>query len=490
MNAGRLILPALRWRADTGFAHEEAAIGAALEFGAGGFILFGGRAEAVARLTAELRDRAGRPLLIAADLERGAGQQFGGMTEFPPCAALAALDDPDAIRSAAATTAREALELGINWVLAPVADLDCEPDNPIVQTRSFSADPERAAFAAATWVRACQEAGAMACVKHFPGHGRTTRDSHDEVPTVSASATVLREEDLAPFRRAVEAGVASVMTAHVRFPALDPAGLPATFSPAILELLRTELGFNGLVVTDALMMGAALDGAAGGSPAVRALAAGCDLLCYPDDPRAAHAAIEAAMRDGSLREERVDEAIKRYERALRATSHPLAPSPYDGEGGRGLTPSPELPSPPRGEGTGVRLADRLLERGFRRHTAPIFRTPIELVIIDDDQGGAWPASPNDYTARALEAAGVPLGAGGSRIVLAFAEPRASKGRAGFGQASKAALAEHAARAELVVLFAHPRLAAEIPGPAPLLLAWHRQRLMQEAVARWIVAHRA
>ena len=138
---------------------------------------------------------------------------------------------------------------------------------------------------------------------------------------------------------------------------------------------------------------------------------------------------------------------------------------------------------------GVRLADRLLVRGFRRHTAPVFRTPIELVVVDDDQGGAWPASPNDYTARGLEAAGVAVGAGGSRIVLAFAEPRASKGRAGFGPASKAALAEHAARADLVVLFAHPRLAVEIPGPAPLLLAWHRQRLMQEAVARWILAHR-
>ena len=471
MNPGRLILPALRWRADTGFTHEDAAIRAALEFGAGGFIIFGGPAQAVARLTADLRDWAGRALLVAADLERGAGQQFAGMSEFPPPAALAALDDPNAIRFAAATTAGEALELGINWVLAPVADLDCEPDNPIIQTRSFSADPERTAFAAATWVRACQEAGAMACVKHFPGHGRTTRDSHDELPTVTASAAVLREEDLTPFRRAIEAGVASVMTAHVRFPALDPAGLPATFSPAILDLLRTELGFDGLVVTDALMMGAALSGAAGGSPAVRALSAGCDLLCYPDDPGAAHRAIVVALQDGSLPETRVAEAIGRYEAALGQQPHPPALSTYNGEG------------------TGVRLSDKLLQRGFRRHTAPVFRTPIELVIVDDDQGGAWPASPTDYTARALEAAGVALGAGGSRIVLAFAEPRASKGRAGFGPVSKAALAEHAARADLVVLFAHPRLAVEIPGPAPLLLGWHRQRLMQEAVARWILAHR-
>jgi beta-glucosidase-like glycosyl hydrolase len=317
-------------------------------------------------------------------------------------------------------------------------------------------------------------------VKHFPGHGRTTRDSHDEIPTVPADADLLRKEDLAPFRRAVAAGVASVMTAHVRFPALDPVGLPATFSPAILDLLRTELGFGGLVVTDALMMGAAVNGAAGGDPGVRALGAGCDLLCYPDDSAATHRAIEAAIRDGSLREERVEEAIVRYEAAVSALAGKRVGA-HHGAPVRGLES--------QGRFASERIADQLLQRGFRRHTTPVFRTPIELVIIDDDQGGAWPASPNDFTAKALEAAAVPLGTGGSRIVLAFAEPRASKGRAGFGPASRAALAEHTPRADLVVLFAHPRLATEIPGPAPLLLAWHRQRLMQEAVARWIVAHR-
>jgi len=330
---GRLILPALRWRDDTGFDHEADNIASALRFGAGGFILFGGKPEVVRALTADLRERAGRPLLFAADLERGAGQQFPGLTEFPPPAALAALDDLPAILDAARTTAREALELGINWVLAPDADLDLEPANPIVQTRSFGADPATVGVLVANWVRACQEAGALACIKHFPGHGRTTRDSHDEVPLVSADLATLEATDLVPFSIGILAKVATVMTGHLRVPALDPTGTPATFSAPMLRYLREELGFEGLIVTDALMMGAAVEDAAS-NPSVRALIAGCDLLCYPADPQGAYDAIAEAMATGALPEARVEEALVRYgEAMLRAHSpHPPAPSPASGEG--------------------------------------------------------------------------------------------------------------------------------------------------------------
>ena len=467
MTHGRLILPALRWRDDGGFAHEAGVIDAALKFGAGGFVFFGGRPEAVRSLTTELQERAERPLLFASDLERGAGQQFPGLTEFPPPGALASLDEPDVISAAATTTAREALDLGINWVLAPDADLDIEPRNPIVQTRSFGSDPEMVGVDAGTWVRRCQEAGALACIKHFPGHGRTTRDSHDEVPTVGVDLATLEATDLVPFRIGIGAGVATVMTGHLRVPALDPSGTPATFSAPILHYLRTKLGFNGLIVTDALMMGAAVKDAAG-NPSVRALAAGCDLLCYPADAQAAFDAIGEAIRRGALSEERVDEAIGRYgEALLRAAG---------GEAGR------------RGSGAGwqsVSIADRVLSQGLIRGNPPSLRAPFELIVIDDDQGGAWPASPNDFVERSLRGAGVALGPGGSRVVLAFAEPRASKGRAGFGSASLGALQAYA-ESDAVIVFGHPRLAAEVPGSAPVLVAWHRQRLMQEAAARWLV----
>ena len=462
---GRLILPALRWRDDTGFGHEAENISAALRFGAGGFIIFGGEREAVRHLTEDLRNIAGRPLLFASDLERGAGQQFPGLTEFPPPGALAALNDPAVIREAASTTAREALELGINWVMAPDADLDVEPANPIVQTRSFGADPAAVSAAVAAWVTACQGAGALACVKHFPGHGRTTRDSHDEVPLVDASADTLEATDLAPFRAGIGAGVATVMTGHLRVPALDPSGTPATFSVPILRYLRDPLGFRGLIVTDALMMGAAVRDAAS-NPAVRALAAGCDLLCYPADPQAAYDAIADAMAAGALPEARVEEALVRYGEALRGA----------GLGGGGAAGQ---------VGKSAVIADRLLAQGLLRGADVRLTTPIELIVVDDDQGGAWPASSTSYVERALRDAGVPLGVGGSRVVLAFAEPRASKGRAGFGPGSLEALGRSAG-AGAVIVFGHPRLAAEVPGSAPLLLAWHRQRLMQEAAARWIV----
>jgi beta-glucosidase-like glycosyl hydrolase len=477
---GRLILPALRWRDDTGFAHEAGTIAAALGFGVGGFILFGGRPDAVRALTAELRERAGRPLLIAADLERGAGQQFPGLTEFPPPGALASLEDPGAIRAAASTTAAEALSLGINWVLAPDADLDVEPANPIVQSRSFGADPARVADAVAAWVEACQAAGALACVKHFPGHGRTTRDSHDHLPTVDADLATLERSDLVPFQRAIAGGVATVMTGHLRVPALDPTGVPATFSAAVLGYLRTQMKFDGLIVTDALMMGAAAAGPAG-SPAVRALAAGCDLLCYPADPIAAHAAIETAIADGTLGRERVIEAIGGYDEALARVTR-AAGTPGRGEVTAVPSPLPRLPaSPPASE-----IADRVVARGLLRGDAPRLRAPLDVVIVDDDQGGAWPASPNTFVTRALQDAHVALGPGGSRIVLAFAEPRASKGRAGFGAESLEVLDGFAREADAVILFGHPRLAAQVPRGAPLLVAWHRQRLMQDAAARWIL----
>jgi len=483
VNPGRLILPALRWRDDTGFGHEKATIEAALGFGAGGFILFGGRPEAVARLTAELQARAGRPLLLASDLERGAGQQFPGLTEFPPPAALAALGSDEATAQAARYTAREARQLGLNWVLAPVADLDLEPENPIVQTRAFSSEPERAASAVVEWVRSCQDAGALACVKHFPGHGRATRDSHDELPTIAADLPTLEATDLRPFRAAIEAGVATVMTGHLRVPALDATGTPATFSKPILTYLRDTLGFGGLIVTDALMMGAAVKDAAS-NPEVRALAAGCDILCYPADPVAACEAVRGALAAGLLTERRLEESLHRYDAALHhIESFPGVPPLHHMERGTG------------GEVNGAEIAvdasrtiaDHLLAQGLVRGNLPPLHAPIELIVVDDDQGGAWPASPNDYLEHALRGTGVPGGPGGSRVVVAFAEPRASKGRAGFGAASLAAL-EAARTADLVLLFAHPRLVGQVPGDAPVVLAWHRQRLMQEAAARWMVGH--
>jgi hypothetical protein len=369
----------------------------------------------------------------------------------------------------ASVTAREARAVGINWVFAPVADLDVVPDNPIVQTRAFGAEPQRVATMVRNWVEGCQAAGALACAKHFPGHGRTSVDSHVTLPVVDARRDTLEATDLVPFGVAVEAGVASVMTAHVAFPGLDPEGLPATLSGPILADLRERLGFEGLVVTDALIMDGALVGRRESDAALEAIRAGVDVLLYPNDPRRVCDALDQAVAAGTLPRERLAQSLERYDRALAQATEPTPPvtrGPYE---------------------SADRLADALLEQGMLRGAAPRLAAPLDLVVVDDDLGGPYPPGPSDYVAGALGSELAGRYTEGSRVVLAFAEPRAWKGRSGFGPEARDALAHSAPGADLVVLFGHPRLADEIPSDAPVLLAWHRQRLMQEAVARWLRA---
>lgn len=463
----RLILPALRSEALSGFGHEAGRIADALEIGVGGFIIFGGTAETVRRLTADLLRRAGRPLLLAADLERGAGQQIAGLTEFPPPMALASLGDPAVVRWAASVTAQEARAVGVNWIFAPVADLDILPDNPIVQTRAFGEDPNLVATCVRHWIEGCQAAGALACAKHYPGHGRTTVDSHIALPVVEAPAAALRAADLLPFTVAIESGVASIMTAHVAYPSLDDSNLPATLSRTLLGELRSKSRFDGLVVTDALIMDGALSGRRESDAAVQAVQAGADLLLYPNDPRRVRDALEAALASGSLPRTRLEESLDRYERALAAASAPTPPVT------RGPFESSEA------------LGDALLKNGMARGSPPTLVGPLDLVVVDDDIGGPYPPSPSDYVHRALGPEWIGRYSGGSRVVLVFAEPRAWKGRSGLAEASREALAHHAVGADLIVLFGHPRLLREMPNRPPVLLAWHRQRLMQQAVARWL-----
>ncbi len=313
---GRVFLEALRLDLEA-LDDVRRRADAALLLDVGGFILFGGDETVAARLVEELRGHVTRRLWIAADLERGAGQQFAGLTTLPPSAGLAAHPEAvNAVREAGRCTGREARAVGVNLVLAPVLDLDIQAWNPIVGTRSFGPDPERVSELGTGWIAACQAEGVAACAKHFPGHGRTTSDSHAELPVVGAT----REElagDVYPFR-AVAGDVAAMLTAHVSYPAMG-GDRPATLEPAILSgLLREELCFEGLVVTDALNMGAVQKSFVGmrGSPdpAVAALRAGCDLLLYPSDLGAAVEAVERAADASEEITRRLDEALARSDR--------------------------------------------------------------------------------------------------------------------------------------------------------------------------------
>jgi len=465
----RLVCPALRWRRGS-FKSERTKIEQALAAGVGGFILFGGTRAAVAALTSALRATAGRPLLIGSDFERGPGQQVKGLTELPPPAALGYLNDLDATYACGQITGTEAQSVGLNWIFAPVCDLDIEPRNPIVQTRSFGADPQAVGAHAAAWIKGCQEHGVMACAKHFPGHGRTTTDSHEGLPVVEALGDEVQRIDVAPFKAAVDAGVGSVMPAFVSFPRWDASGAAAGLSPIILGYLRDTLGFQGLTVTDAFIMGGATAAAPEGDAAVAAVTAGCDMLLYPTDWAGVVRALERV--DAA----RVEQASARYEKALASWSRDLGSAVDESELAEHR-----------------KFADGLADRAVHmvRGEAPRLGNTVSVTIVDDDVGGPYSIPPRDvFHAAVRDAGGRVLTSGWgtdvSRLVLVYAEPRSWKGRADLGARSLAQLAQLAPHTTLVILFAHPRLANQIPGELPVLCAWHGQALMQRAAARWVL----
>lgn len=277
----------------------------------GGIVLFNGSLTGTPEALSGLQRSSGIPLLVATDMERGVGQQIRGATIFPHAMAFSEAG-PALVERAARAQAREALACGIHITFAPDADVNRDPKNPIIATRAFSDDPHRAAELVQAYIAGCRAAGLLTTAKHFPGHGNTHQDSHDEVPVVHSGRDELLANDLVPFVAAISAGVDLVMTAHVLYPALD-ADRVATLSPRILkDFLRGELGFDGAVVTDSLLMGAIrADPDAVGRQAAMLVDAGVDIILDTPEPIAATDGIVEAVRSGMLSESRVNEAVDR-----------------------------------------------------------------------------------------------------------------------------------------------------------------------------------
>jgi beta-N-acetylhexosaminidase len=295
-----------------------------IQRGISGVILFGRNvvdAEQVAALIAELKRAAGRPLLVSIDQEGGRVERLRsaqGFTELPPMRAVGATGDEGLAFDVGEMLGRELRAVGVDQDYAPCVDVDTNPANPVIGDRSFSRDPAVVARFGAALARGLQSAGVAACAKHFPGHGDTSQDSHKDLPRLPHGLARLREVELVPFRALAAAGVASVMTAHVVFEALDPTR-PATLSRPVLDLLRRECGYQGCVVSDDLEMSAVAAHYPLDEVVPAALGAGIDqlMVCHrPDVQARAIDLARHAVEQGVVSRERLDEARQRVGRLL------------------------------------------------------------------------------------------------------------------------------------------------------------------------------
>jgi beta-glucosidase-like glycosyl hydrolase len=278
------------------------------------------------------------PLLISADLEAGAGMRFDDTVNLPWNMAVGATDNSDYARRQGALTAREARALGIQQIYAPVADVNNNAANPVINVRSYGEDPAAVGRFVAAFIEGAQSSGVIATAKHFPGHGDTATDSHRGLPEINVNRDRLNAVELVPFRAAIKSGVGSVMTGHIGMPQIDPTAvvplprdlklkpietdengevviengtMPTTLSPVMTGMLRRDLSFDGLIVTDAMSMSGLTIYFTQEEAAVRAIEAGADLLLKPADPDASFRGVREAVKKGRIKEQRIDESVLR-----------------------------------------------------------------------------------------------------------------------------------------------------------------------------------
>lgn len=480
-----------------------------VERGIGGVVISVGLPHSVAAKLNALQSWARVPLLVFSDLESGPGMRLagvwslphllpqGGGTSFPPVMALGAVGDPALAEAVGRVVAREGRAVGIHATLAPVLDVNVEPANPIINVRSLGEDPAAVARLGVAFLRGVQAEGMLAVAKHFPGHGDTRVDSHLELPAVPFDSARLAAVELVPFRAAVAAGVAGVLVGHLALTGIEgPAAPPASLSPRVVGWLRRGWGFDGLVVTDALDMGAVVRRYGPGEAAVRALEAGADVLLQAPDVDASIEAIVAAVRSGRLPAARLDEAVRRILRAKQRLG-------LDRRRWVRLDEIDERVGVPEHQALARRVAEGSLV--LLRDSARLLPLPagarVALLVV---------AEPADLVAgRALERA---LRQGGSevrtlrlasragpedgarwaaaldsveRIVVAFhVSPREYRGRVDVAADLGAWLDEQARRGRpmIAVAFGSPYVVGAVPHAPTALLAWGGGEVSQEAVA--------
>ena len=464
----------------------------------GGFIVGVGSSYGTASWLNEMQGETRVPLLISADLEWGPGTRLRGATVLPINMALAAAGSPEYAYEAGRITALEARAAGIHMAFAPVADVNVNPDNPVINTRSYGSDPGGVSDRVVEFIRGARSAGLMTVVKHFPGHGDTETDSHLVLPVLGVDRLRLDEVELTPFRAAIGAGVEGVMTAHLAVPALDPTRRPrpATLSPPILtDLLRTDLSFEGLVVTDALHMDGVKRPGANGAVAVEALQAGADILLIPPDEATAIDAVVAAIRKGTISEARIDLSLRRV----------LAAKALAGLRSDRMVNVGELLANV-GRDDHDAWSRRAAERSLTLVRARRGSLPLRLedravlaVLYDDrrnhDSGEVLEAALTERGARVLtvrvsKSSGPEtlerarrLAAQADVVIFAsFSRALPWKGALGLPEEVAALAGDLSAGGAAVISFGDPYLLKQIPAVETYLLAWSPATASQEAVA--------
>lgn len=472
----------------------------------GGLLVSVGSPLDVAAKLNRLQERSGLPLLVASDLEGGTAIRLNGGTPFPPNMGIGATGSDTDAYELGRITALEGRAVGIHLAFAPVADVNNNPANPIINVRSFGEDPATVGRLVAAEIRGLQENGMLAGAKHFPGHGDTGTDSHITLAVSNSDWPRLDTVELVPFRSAIAAGVASIMSAHIAMPGIDAGQLrPGTVAPNIMTgILRDSLGFKGLVVTDALNMGGVAN-TYGTEAGVRAFQAGADLLLQPADPRTAINAMAAAVARGEISKERLDRSVRRVlelKRRLRLFERRTVPldsipaivgrAEFQDEAREMAARSIVLVKDVGGTVHGLRrarpsltlitygeedsrtlgntLASELRSRG---HAVSVFKL--------------WPASgPASY-----DSAATAIARNGVTLFAAVDRPVAWRGKVGLPDAMMQLIDSTArVRPTILVSLGNPYLISALPAVGSYLLGWRANPVTEQAVARALAGETA
>jgi beta-N-acetylhexosaminidase len=465
----------------------------------GGLVVSSGSPFDIAAKLNALQERATLPLLVSADLEWGAGMRLVGGTAFPMIMAVGATGNPRDAYAIGEAAAIEGRAVGIHVNFAPDADLNNNPLNPIINVRSFGEDPAAVSPLVQEYVRGLQDHGMLATLKHFPGHGDTRLDSHINLPVITADYHRLDSLELVPFRAGIEAGAEVVMSAHIAFPALTGTDEPATLSSAVLTgLLRDSLHFQGLVVTDALMMGAIASRFGPGEATVRAFLAGSDLLLMPADPDSALAAMTAAVAAGRIPESRLDASVRRVltaKRRLGLFAHRVVPmdSLMRVVGTRRLQDE--------ARDIAVRALTLVRDSGGALHSLRAGRSRLALIAYADELNGSvgqrvadelrrggdtvdyfrlWPMSgPFSYdSARAM------LARSHRAVFVANVRPLSWKGTIALPDSlARLIMATDSTRPTVLVSLGSPYLLDQTPSVKSYLIAWSGVRVVERALGQ-------